>query len=201
MTNKLFDLATFNGRVAFMIDQIGIETAIDRLGLSRSQVYRYKSNADNMVFPAVQKLAEASGCDMNWVATGKAPTSQPGIQAVRVSFLGSDQEPPVYFHADFLEKVLRVEASSIGLVQCVDDSMSDSINMGDVVLIDNSQSRGNGVFALRIGGELTVRRLQFSPDGSIKLISDNPSYEDHVVAPADTKRLDIAGKVIWRGGC
>lgn len=48
-----------------------------------------------------------------------------------------------------------------------------------------AQTKGDGVFVLRLGGALRIKRLQWLADGRLRISSDNPIYETEYVAPED----------------
>jgi len=67
------------------------------------------------------------------------------------------------------------------------------------VLIDvrETRFRHDGVYVLRTGNDLAVKRLQRQPDGSILIRSDNPAYESYAVQPEETS---VLGRALWVGG-
>ncbi len=80
------------------------------------------------------------------------------------------------------------------------DSMDGTLADGDTVLIDRSKKKPDGVFAIRIGDSLRIKRLQKMTDGSIRLSSDNPVYQPEVIYPENMAQVDIVGQCYWRGG-
>lgn len=87
---------------------------------------------------------------------------------------------PWIFPRDFLDSGLKAPASKIIAMRTQGDSMSPTINHGDVVLIDTRRLRVSppGLYALRdIYGEIIVKRLDiFRSEGRaiVKITSDNP---------------------------
>lgn len=87
------------------------------------------------------------------------------------------------------------------------DSMAPTLNAGDMVIvntntvsIEDALSQG-GIFVLSVRGDFKVKRLQPMIDGSLRMISDNPRYQDEII-PKDVLESDvyIQGHVIWVGG-
>lgn len=101
--------------------------------------------------------------------------------------------------SDWLARRLNAEAKSLLLVEAVGDSMSPTIDDGDLLLVDlrELRYRHDGVYALRSGGEIAIKRLQRRPDGKLIVRSDNPKYEPEIVTP---ESIIILGRVIWAGG-
>lgn len=65
------------------------------------------------------------------------------------------------------------------------DSMMPSLKPVDIVLVNRAQTQGDGVFVLRLGNALRIKRLQRLADGRLRISSDNPIYETEYVAPED----------------
>lgn len=87
---------------------------------------------------------------------------------------------PWIFPRAFLDSGLKAPASKIIAMATQGDSMSPTINHGDVVLVDTRHLRISppGIYALRdIYGEIIVKRLDiFRSEGRVivKITSDNP---------------------------
>lgn len=71
----------------------------------------------------------------------------------------------------------------------VGDSMSPSINEGDLLVVDRSLDASEGCVAVCcLNDEFTVKRLDISQkkNGIVRLIPDNPNYEPIVVTEEDS---------------
>ena len=53
----------------------------------------------------------------------------------------------------------------------------------DKVLINSAKMWDDGVFLVRVGGALRLKRLQWLADGRVSLISDNPAYQVETIDP------------------
>jgi phage repressor protein C with HTH and peptisase S24 domain len=75
--------------------------------------------------------------------------------------------------------------------------MAPTIRDLDLLLIDvTNKEKTDGIYiAMEAKPELMVRRLQRQPGGGYRLLCDNPAY-----SPSDVKDVEIAGRVVWRGG-
>ena len=80
--------------------------------------------------------------------------------------------------------------------------MEPNIWEGDVVLMDTSENRvsDDTVYVMKRHGYLVVKRLQRTFDGSVKVKSDHPAYDDEMIAGRDVEHLEIVGRVVWTGG-
>lgn len=79
-------------------------------------------------------------------------------------------------------------------LRVVGDSMSgDSIADGDIAMIKRQQEANKGdILALRIEGEITLKRLRVDGDKAHLL----PSNPDHSARVVDAARLEILGKLV-----
>lgn len=79
-------------------------------------------------------------------------------------------------------------------IRVIGDSMSgDSIAEGDIAMIKRQQEANKGdILALRIEGEITLKRIRLEGDKA-HLLPSNPDYSTRVV-PA--RQLEILGKLV-----
>lgn len=93
---------------------------------------------------------------------------------------------------------LGVRPHAASMIRVEGDSMSPLLEDGDEILVDRDQralgARG-GVFVLRLGGELMVKRLRRAI-GGIEVVSDNPAYPVRFVPFPE---VEIIGRVAWLG--
>lgn len=83
------------------------------------------------------------------------------------------------------------------------DSMEPLLFDGDLVLIDTNDARlrDGGVFALRMDGDLKVKRLFQVPGGGMIISSDNKAkYRDLTIEPGRPSDVEILGRVKYRSG-
>ena len=76
------------------------------------------------------------------------------------------------------------------------DSMEKTISKKDVLLIDTSQKlqHDEGIFIIKYGNTVSVKRIQTQLDGKILLISDNPAYSPMLVNLQEDK-FTVIGRV------
>lgn len=81
------------------------------------------------------------------------------------------------------------------------DSMQGTFSHGDVLFVDTGVSdvKVDAVYVLRLNDELYIKRLQRLPNGDIKMISDNRSYDPYVIENGEKNRFDVLGRVagVW----
>jgi phage repressor protein C with HTH and peptisase S24 domain/DNA-binding XRE family transcriptional regulator len=73
------------------------------------------------------------------------------------------------------------------------DSMYPTLDRGDLVVCDSCGWSGEGVYALRMGGDGFVKRLTKAP-GKLVIISDNPKYPPRE-EPEESQDFEIIGRV------
>lgn len=90
------------------------------------------------------------------------------------------------------------------------DSMEPVILSGDNVVIDlmDRDIFTGGVYALRVGDQLLVKRLALRANGNLSIMSDNPRYPTDEISAQEVRQMvldggspiGIIGRVVWRGG-
>lgn len=85
-------------------------------------------------------------------------------------------------------------------LRVTEDAMAPSINPGDLLLLDRTQTRPreDGLYALLRLEQLIVRRLQIDPvKETVSVLADNPRYA--AVRDLPPEELRIFGRVLWQG--
>lgn len=87
------------------------------------------------------------------------------------------------------------ENGDIGLVRVEGDSMFPTINNGDYVAVEfGSGYTADGLYLIRVDDTAFVKRLQ-RKFGGIRIISDNPQYEEMQISPDDGNEFSLIGRV------
>ena len=106
---------------------------------------------------------------------------------------------------DWLRQHLNISnPSHLAVISADGDSMAPTFSSGDLLLIDRMVDRikTDAVYALALEGQLYVKRLRRNiDDGSVDIISDNPSYGTQRISRDRAESLHVAGRVVfaWRG--
>ncbi|MCW5830161.1 MAG: LexA family transcriptional regulator [Deltaproteobacteria bacterium] len=107
------------------------------------------------------------------------------------------------FRTEWLRRELRTSnpEEDFRLISAEGDSMEPAILGGDILLVDLRQKTvgSGGVYVIRQGDALSVKRLQRTPSGKIRIISDNPRYESFEVDENDGRGFELKGRVVWLG--
>lgn len=88
-------------------------------------------------------------------------------------------------------------AKMVKMVNVGGDSMSGTIEPGDLVFVDISVNKfdSDGIYVFGFDGKVHIKRLQMIPD-KLLVISDNTRYRDWFIDEANEHRFYIFGKVM-----
>jgi len=105
------------------------------------------------------------------------------------------------FSREWLQKSLGINPAYMVLIDVRGDSMSPTINVGDLLLLNTCPEpvRSEGIYALNLNGALLLKRLHISVSGTIEILSDNTRYSPETISAEELKRLPIIGKAVWHG--
>lgn len=209
----------FRQRLRLIMQQFGSIADLARaVGVSDNAIYKWVSGRGLPSTISLVNLANAAGVSVEWLATGKGAAAKIKLetrQAESVEFVSTPrdairaggkiiiQSPQIVdflnFRSDWLQRTAGVDAKSLALIEAVGDSMSPTVDENDLVLVDLRQTRfkSDGVYVLRSGNDLSVKRIQRQPDGMLVIRSDNPAYQPVTVTPDS---ITLLGRVIWLGG-
>ena len=170
------------------------------LGVNRQTVYSWKTR--NVIpLEKCMQIATDRAVSLDWILFGQesAPplamaanddedyVSVPMYDVAASAGYGSFfSEEQIVNKLHYLGTWLRDEGlypKDLAVITIAGESMSPTLNTGDAVLVNMAQRKGDGVFLLRVGDALRVKRLQWLLDGSIRVISDNPIYPQEVLQP------------------
>lgn len=89
---------------------------------------------------------------------------------------------------------------NLAVISAYGNSMAPTFNDGDILLVDRGVTRMDvdTVYVLAFNDELYIKRIQRLPDRSLKIMSDNKTY-DPIVIPAEQRdSVRVLGKVVWK---
>lgn len=100
------------------------------------------------------------------------------------------------FSRSWLRQFTHAPASQIFLAAGTGDSMTPTILDADIVVIDTSQREvrmADRIWAAAYGQTGIIKRLRPMPDGSVKILSDNPNVSPETAYDGE---LSIVGRVV-----
>lgn len=79
------------------------------------------------------------------------------------------------------------------------DSMSTTLLDGDTIMIDEGTNMidVDGIYVLDLYGRRLVKRVQHLFDGTLVLISDNPSYQRETIPRDKAREVRVIGRMVW----
>jgi len=108
----------------------------------------------------------------------------------------------IAFEGAWLRRVARGAPDQLSIIRVAGDSMAPTLADGDDILVDRgdgAERLRDGIYVLRIDGGLVVKRCAMGPaPGTLSIRSDNPAYP--AWGDVDPARIDIVGRVVWKGG-
>lgn len=109
----------------------------------------------------------------------------------------------ISFPQDWIESQ-GLQKKHLFVLTNIDDSMTDTLKSGDIVLVNSFQKPAaepsDGVFLIRVGSKLRIRRLQTLTDGSLRVLTDNRLFADETIPADKIHQVEIIGHCHWRGG-
>ena len=187
-----------------------------KLNITPSSVGGYRKRGNVLPLEQCIKIANQTGVSLDWLILGKgemkggsggaaefddADAVWVPLYDVEVS-AGSGIEvygERIIQRVPFAKSWLEGEGLLAGNLACLPvhgDILEPSLQHGDIVLVNHEKTRGDGVFVIRMGNALRVKRLQWLANGDLRISSDNPIYQTEQITPAD-----LAGDFDILGAC
>lgn len=112
-----------------------------------------------------------------------------------------EKEKPQTFRRQWVEQQGWQESELMN-IYADGDSMEPTIMDHATLLVNRGETRirDNRVYVIRFGDAVRVKRLFARLDGGIKVVSDNPEYDDVEVTPDLMEHIQIIGRVVWQAG-
>ncbi|WP_417544399.1 LexA family transcriptional regulator [Marinobacter sp.] len=188
-------------------------------GIKQASVTNWRKRGTIPIEQCIQ-LRQARGVSIDWLLLGigegeidenyvsgiedrdytEVPLYDVEASAGNGSFFDQEQiSSYLKFRNDWMTRE-GLHQKDLAAIRVAGDSMDGTLADGDTVLIDRSKKKPDGVFAIRIGDSLRIKRLQKMADGSLRVSSDNPMYQPEVIHPENMSQIEIVGQCYWRGG-
>lgn len=84
-------------------------------------------------------------------------------------------------------------------VQVAGDSMEPTLFNGETIVIDTTVDRidVSGIYVIKAGRNVLVKRVQLKFDGTLILKSDNNAYEPETLSPVEAQAVKVQGRMVW----
>ncbi|MDN7351684.1 LexA family transcriptional regulator [Acetobacter senegalensis] len=189
---------------------IGITHAAKAAGVPYTTLRDYM-NGSEMKLSAVASLARACGVSLDWLAFGVGvglDTGSEGTLPIRgghqvvIPWLSPQPDEGLRVGKSWLEAALPRDPAMLRLVSVSGDAMAPTLREGDLVIVDTGARavQGGAIFALRVEGDILLRRLERRLGGGIRALADNDRYPPQELQTAEAAGLDVVGEVVWSGG-
>ncbi|MDP9056292.1 MAG: transcriptional regulator [Pseudomonadota bacterium] len=125
-----------------------------------------------------------------------------GASAGPGAFAGSgaaeDQPIGAFRFATHWLRQQGLDPAQLTAIAVTGDSMEPTLRDGDEILVDRTaRALRDGVYVVRVGDALLVKRLDLGHPTRVVLISDNQVYRPFELAPDE---LAVIGRVVWKSG-
>lgn len=186
-----------------------------KVGIGRAAISKIETGEKPLMQRRLRAFARGFGIEVRQLfeppSHSLARTTQPApniamipaydlqVPAGRGAWVDDDPEPVdlVPFRLNWIRSITPAPLTALGIVLVHGDSMNPLLFNGDMVMVDTTQkSPRDGVFVLRLMGELMVKRITIGP-ATVDISSDNKAHKSY--DDVDESNLNIVGRVIWMG--
>jgi phage repressor protein C with HTH and peptisase S24 domain len=207
---------TFGDRLSGLLDEFDSRGAAAAVaGVVPDQLGRYVRGAAKPPLEVIARLAQEKNISLDWLWNGEGPRSiteeaigfdAPGMVSVPVfdfhvsagSGEVAESEEPVAriaFDRDLLV-AHGISPKAPGLMVAAGYSMQPTIDDGDPIVIDRTDREPRDkIYVFRRGGMLLIKELRRRSDGTLALISHNPSWPPEELPRDEADELEIIGRV------
>ena len=198
-------------------NQITQEDLAERLGVKKNTVWNWENEKS---YPNALQLMDFldHGFDVQYILTGNRsevtnnldfpantteyeyiPMFDVEVSAGNGAAAYGVTDPAMHlaFRKDWL-KSRGLFAKDLNCVVARGDSMEPTIYSKDTLLVDTSKNnpRDGQIYVIRSSDVLWVKRIQRQIDGSLSLISDNPTYAPMQLNLDDHPDIQVIGQVV-----
>ncbi|MEM9908087.1 MAG: LexA family transcriptional regulator [Cyanobacteria bacterium P01_D01_bin.44] len=190
----------FPSRLKKVVGDKSIRSFARECGFSDTVLRQYLNGNSEPTRPVLLAIARAADVSLEWLAAGQtASENSTDILAQKYIY-----KETLAFEADWLKAQFPTSFENLLLTQVKDESMEPTLNVGDLILVDTNVRDldviDHGVYLLKLGDRLLIKRLQYWVENTLQVLSDNPAYETFSIELSDRPNgLSMMGKVVWVG--
>ena len=178
-----------------------------QLGISTSAMSGYRKR-QSLPMEQCIKIAEKTGVSLDWLILGKGNQQAQTQSSIAVQDYDDNDAVWVPLYdvyasagggADIWDEEVEqlipfsrlwlnqqnLHSQNLACIKVRGDSMEPTLNNSDIILINTAHKTGDGIFVVRTGNLLRVKRLQTLLNGSLKISSDNAIYESEILNPSE----------------
>lgn len=222
LANDELDVVNIVDRMKLALDLKSSKELAKYLGVSDSSISNW-IRRNTVPYAECVQITKRNNISMDWLLFGIGDSSSSKVE--NTPNVNSDEyvsvpmydvtasagngcffsEERIIGHLHYLKSWVRSEGlfvKDLAVVTISGDSMSPTLNTGDAVLINTAHTKGDGIFLLRVGEALRVKRLQWLVDNSIRVLSDNPMYPQEIISAEafENNSVEVIGACHTRQG-
>lgn len=186
--------------------------AANKIGVTRQAIARWLSGESEPDREKVLALASLLQLPPAYVMFGNDetfPREDIDVNTVTIPFI-TIESANEFFEPSKAVRSIRVEKSwiqsqsaisdfgALRLINVEGDSMRDTFARGDFVIVDTSVKTFTieGVYLVKIRGQMFIKRVIKQFDGGFSLINDNPAYPPINLPAANAHEVQFIGKCL-----
>ncbi|WP_408646183.1 S24 family peptidase [Tritonibacter horizontis] len=114
-----------------------------------------------------------------------------------VTEVGERNTQAYAFNRKWLSK-RGLKPDTLSVISVRGDSMEPDLNDGDLVLIDlgNTELSDGKIYAVQYSGNLFVKRIQYVPGDTVRLVSRNAQYSPIEIKTPEADGVRVVGRVV-----
>lgn len=170
---------------------ISVTELASKLDMSQSNLTKIENGQIELKTETAEKIAAA--LSVSPLALQETPQSSNGVHTLEVLNPATLNLPPLARLPLPTHMVSDLSENAVLFAQA-DDTMSPNIPSGSLIIIDKSiKNASDGVYAVKIGQNIILRRLQHTFSATVNILCDNPLYPPQQI---DIASINIIGKAV-----
>lgn len=196
---------------------MNIKEFSEATGVKYRTIQNYLSGERAVGSEFLAAVSERMGVSASWILTGQGSMMFPNecidvaqadfVQVARYeveasagngSEVASEDAAQSYaFNRKWLGK-RGLKPDTLSVISVRGDSMEPDLNDGDLVLIDlaNTDLSDGKIYAVQYSGNLFVKRIQYVPGDTIRLVSRNAQYAPIEIKTPEADGVRVVGRVV-----
>ncbi|HXC54607.1 MAG TPA: LexA family transcriptional regulator [Rhizomicrobium sp.] len=177
----------------------------------------YISGRTKPRFEAIVRLAAAKNVSLDWLATGRGERNNDdaepeGFVAIPLqpdadARIDAGAEATLLFARAWLATLVEAPQTGLRIVIQRGNANEPAVKDGDALLVDTAVDRiakaasdEDALYVFVRDGHHVARFVETFVDGRVVLKARNPAFAPQTLSPEEAAKLQIFGRVRWRGG-
>lgn len=199
----------FHARLRQLIGEEPPYAWAERMGISKGAFTRIWKEGTVPTSELLLRIRQATGVSLDWLLLGEGGQPDPAASAGSdVTFIGEYvagsgarrlSQNRITLLRQWLPRRLSADPAALAWVKVNGDAMTPTLAQGDLAVLDRRMTTldHEGIYVLRQGPVLRLRRIQRLADDRYQALPDNSRYQPFTFRV--TPRLMIVGRVVWVG--